>query len=84
MAVHDLIVKNESNHDQRFQIHGWNNNQDIVVGSKSEYRVKVNDGSSGAIIAVHDGQIGEQAELAKSAFRENYFIDVSNICGARG
>jgi hypothetical protein len=82
MAVHDLIVKNQSNHDQRFQIHGWNNNQDIVVGPKSEYRVKANDGSSGAIIAVHDGQIGEQAELAKSGFWGNYFIDVSNICEA--
>jgi hypothetical protein len=54
MAVHDLIVKNESNHDQRFQVHGWNNNQDIVVGLKSEYRVKANDRFSGAIIAVHD------------------------------
>jgi hypothetical protein len=84
MAVHDLIVKNQSNHDQRFQIHGWNNNQDIVVGPKSEYRVKANDGSSGAIIAVHDGQIGEQTELTNSGFRGNDFIDVSNICGAGG
>lgn len=84
MAVHDLIVKNESNHDQRFQVHGWNNNQDIVVKPKSEHRIKANDGTSGAIIAVHDGHIGEQAELTKAGFGGNDFIDLSNICGAGG
>lgn len=84
MGVHDLIVKNESNHDQRFQVHGWNNNRDIVVTPKSEYRIQANDGSSGAIIAVHDDHIGEQAELTKSGFMGNDFIDLSNICGAGG
>lgn len=84
MAVHSLIVKNESNHDQRFQVHGWNNNQDIVVGPHGEHRIQANDGSSGAIIAIHDGQIGEQAELTKCGFGGNDFIDLSNICGAGG
>lgn len=84
MAVHDLIIRNESNHDQRFQVHGWNNNQDIVVKPKGEHRIKASDGSSGAIIAVHDGHIGEQAELTKCGFGGNDYIDLSNICGAGG
>lgn len=84
MAVHDLIVKNLSNHDQRFQVHGWNNNQDIVVKPKSEVRIKAPDKTSGAIIAVHDGQIGEQAELTKCGYMDLDFFDLSNICGAGG
>jgi hypothetical protein len=84
MGVHDLIVRNMSGHDQRFQVHGWNNNQDIVVKAHAEHRIKAPDGSSGAVIAIHDGQIGEQAEITKCGYMGNDFIDMSNICGAGG
>lgn len=84
MAIHTLFVRNMSGHDQRFQVHGWNNNNDIVVKAHSEHRLSAADGSSGAIIAVHDGHIGEQAEITKSGFMGNDFIDMSNICGAGG
>jgi len=84
MAIHTLFVRNMSNHDQRFQVHGWNNNQDIVVKAHSESKIQAPDGTSGAIIAVHDGHIGEQAEITKHGFGGNDFIDMSNICGAGG
>jgi hypothetical protein len=84
MAVKTLIVRNMSGHDQRFQVHGWNNNQDIVVKPRSEHRIPAADGSSGAIIAIHDGHIGEQAEITKCGYMGNDFIDMSNICGAGG
>jgi hypothetical protein len=84
MAVKTLIVRNMSGHDQRFQVHGWNNNQDIVVKAHQEHHIEAKDGSSGAVIAVHDGQIGEQAEITKCGYMGNDFIDMSNICGAGG
>ena len=84
MGVHDLIVQNHSNHDQRFQVHGWNGDQDIVVGPYGETRIQAPDGTSGAIIAVHDGHIGEQAELTKAGYMGLDFFDMSNICGAGG
>ncbi|PSN70564.1 hypothetical protein BS50DRAFT_316440 [Corynespora cassiicola Philippines] len=84
MAVKTLIVRNMSGHDQRFQVHGWNKNQDIVVKAHQDHRIQAEDGSSGAIIAVHDGHIGEQAEITKHGYGGNDFIDLSNICGAGG
>jgi hypothetical protein len=36
------------------------------------------------VIAVHDGQIGEQCEITKSGWQGNDTIDISNICGAGG
>ncbi|KAF2442516.1 hypothetical protein P171DRAFT_487750 [Karstenula rhodostoma CBS 690.94] len=42
------------------------------------------DGTSGAIMRIPDGCIGEQAELTKNGFGSNDFIDLSNICGAGG
>ncbi|KAF2277763.1 uncharacterized protein EI97DRAFT_500015 [Westerdykella ornata] len=84
MAVHTIIVRNMSNHDQRFQVHGWNGNKDIVVHGHSEQRIQAADGTSGAIIAVHDGVVAEQAEITKCGYMGNDFIDLSNICGAGG
>lgn len=84
MAVKTLFVRNMSGRDQRFQVHGWNNNQDVVVKARSQTGIPAADGSSGAIIAVHDGHIGEQAEITKHGFGGNDFIDMSNICGAGG
>lgn len=84
MAIHTLFVRNMSGHDQRFQVHGWNGNKDIVVKAHGETKIQAADGSSGAIIAVHDGHIGEQAEITKHGYMGNDFIDMSNICGAGG
>ncbi|KAF2108436.1 hypothetical protein BDV96DRAFT_652689 [Lophiotrema nucula] len=81
---HILFARNMSGHDQLFQVHGWNNNQDINIGPNSEATIEAPDGTSGAIIAVHDGCIGEQAEITKCGFGGNDFIDLSNICGAGG
>lgn len=81
---HTIFVRNMSDHDQLFQVHGWNNNQDITVPAHGESRIEAPDGTSGAIIAIHDGCIGEQAELTKNGFGGNDFIDLSNICGAGG
>ncbi|PVI02276.1 hypothetical protein DM02DRAFT_727351 [Periconia macrospinosa] len=84
MVAHTIFIRNMSGHDQCFQVHGWNDNQDIVVGPNSEAQFQAEDGQSGAVIAVHDGQIGEQAEITKCGFGGNDFIDLSNICGAGG
>lgn len=84
MGAHTLIIRNMSNNDQRFQVHGWNNNQDIVVRGHSEQHIRAEDGTSGAIIAVHDGVVAEQAEITKCGYMGNDFIDLSNICGAGG
>lgn len=84
MAIHTIIVRNMAGRDQRFQVHGWNNNQDIVVKARSEHKFQAADGSSGAVIAVYDGHVAEQAEITKNGFGGNDFIDMSNICGAGG
>ena len=65
---HTIFISNLSNHDQEFEIHGWNNNQNMVVPANSTNTIQANDGSSGAIIALHDGFEGEQAEITKDGF----------------
>lgn len=61
-----IIVRNQSGQAQKFYVHGWNNNKDLTVSPHSEARIAAPDGSSGAIIAVHDGKEGEQAEITKN------------------
>lgn len=65
---HNITVTNLSNHDQEFEVHGWNNNQNIVVQPNTAFVIPAPDGSSGAIIALHDGHEGEQAEITKNGF----------------
>ena len=65
---HTLFFHNKSSHDQEFEVHGWNNNNNIVVPANSTVTLSANDGSSGAIIALHDGHEGEQAEITKDGF----------------
>ncbi|KAI4234941.1 MAG: hypothetical protein L6R40_006609 [Gallowayella cf. fulva] len=81
---HNIYVTNLSGHDQEFEVHGWNNNQNITVGAGQTWTINAPDGSSGAIIAVHDGHEGEQAEITKNGWGGNDFIDLSNIVGAGG
>jgi len=66
MAVKTITVRNTSSHPQEFEVHGWNNNQNITVPARGEVLIAASDGSSGAIIALHDGHEGEQAEITKS------------------
>ncbi|KAI1801360.1 hypothetical protein F4811DRAFT_534948 [Daldinia bambusicola] len=83
--MHFLIIRNRSNHDQLFQCHGpYNGGRDLVVKANGEARLEAPDGTSGAIIAVHEGVIGEQCEITKSGWMGNDTIDISNICGAGG
>lgn len=66
MGAKTIIVRNMSGHVQTFEVHGWNNNQNINVPAHGEHRISAPDGSSGAIIALHDGKEGEQAEITKN------------------
>lgn len=81
---HILTIHNKSSHNQEFEVHGWNNNHDILVPAHASHNINAPDGSSGAIIALHDGHEGEQAEITKKGFGGNDFFDFSNITGAGG
>ncbi|KAL8991693.1 MAG: hypothetical protein Q9169_007737 [Polycauliona sp. 2 TL-2023] len=81
-----IFITNKSNHPQKFLCHGFNNNQDLIVKphSKSTLTAPSDHQNSGAIIAVHDGHEGEQAEITFNGFNGNDFFDMSNIVGAGG
>lgn len=79
-----IFIHNKSNHPQTFEVHGWNNNKNITVAPHDTARIPAPDRSSGAIIALHGGHEGEQAEITKDGFGGNDFIDLSNIVGAGG
>ncbi|THW85615.1 hypothetical protein D6D18_07709 [Aureobasidium pullulans] len=81
---HTLFIHNKSPHNQEFEVHGWNNNHNIVVRSNERAKIATQDGSSGAIIAIHDSHEGGQAEITKKGFAGNDFFDISNITGAGG
>lgn len=63
-----IFVHNKSSHPQEFEVHGWNNNKNIVVKPRSTHKITAPSGSSGAIIALHGGHEGEQAEITKNGF----------------
>ncbi|KAK4967526.1 hypothetical protein LTR66_011950 [Elasticomyces elasticus] len=81
---HTIFVHNKSGHNQEFEVHGWNSDKNITVPANSTTTLTADDGSSGAIIALHDGREGEQAEITKNGFGGNDFFDISNIVGAGG
>ncbi|KAF7505127.1 hypothetical protein GJ744_001267 [Endocarpon pusillum] len=64
----NIFVHNKSSHPQTFEVHGWKNNQNITVEPRSTHTINAPNGSSGAIIALHDGHEGEQAEITKNGF----------------
>jgi hypothetical protein len=64
----NIFVDNKSGHDQEFEVHGWNNNKNMVVKAHSRASIRAAGGSSGAIIALHNGHEGEQAEITKNGF----------------
>ena len=65
---HNIYITNLSGHAQEFEIHGWNNNQNMTVPARQTSVISAMDGSSGAIIALHYGFEGEQAEITKDGF----------------
>ena len=79
-----IFINNKSSHPQPFEVHGWNHNLSITVRPKSTSTLAAPDKSSGAIIALHDGHEGEQAEITFNGFGGNDFMDLSNIVGAGG
>ncbi|THW00167.1 hypothetical protein D6D27_00508 [Aureobasidium pullulans] len=81
---HTLFIHNKSPHNQEFEVHGWNNNHNIVVQRHERAKIATQDGSSGANIAIHDSHEGEQAEITKKGFTGNDFFEISNITGAGG
>ncbi|KAK6063536.1 hypothetical protein SCUP234_13362 [Seiridium cupressi] len=82
--MHYLLIHNRSNHPQTFQCHGYNANKDLTIKAQGQAKIEAADGTSGAIIAVHDGVIGEQCEITKHGWMGNDTIDISNIVGAGG
>ena len=79
-----INVHNQSDHTQTFEVHGFNNNHTINVNPGATTVFPAPDRTSGAVIAIHEGFEGEQAEITKDGFMGNDFIDVSNIVGAGG
>lgn len=82
--MHYLRIHNRSNHAQTFQCHGYHGNKDLTINANGQASIEAADGTSGAIIAVHEGIIGEQCEITKAGWQGNDTIDISNICGAGG
>ena len=80
----EIFIHNKSDHPQAFEVHGWNHNLNITVKPQATSTLHGPDKSSGAIIALHDGHEGEQAEATFDGFGGNDFIDISNIVGAGG
>ncbi|KAL8903301.1 MAG: hypothetical protein Q9207_004014 [Kuettlingeria erythrocarpa] len=80
-----IFITNKSDHPQKFYVRGWNNNADLIVNAHSKSTIEApSHTNSGAIIAVHDGHEGEQAEITFNGFEGNDFFDMSNIVGAGG
>jgi hypothetical protein len=70
--VHYINIHNVSGHDQEFEVHGWNNNKNITVKANSTAVIPAPDKTSGAIIALHEGHEGEQAEITKDGFEGKF------------
>ncbi|KAL8858752.1 MAG: hypothetical protein Q9178_004669 [Gyalolechia marmorata] len=79
-----IFITNKSGRPQTFEVHGWNHNLNLTVKPHSTSTLSAPDKSSGAIIALHGGHEGEQAEITFNGFGGNDFIDISNIVGAGG
>ncbi|KAK7720933.1 hypothetical protein SLS64_001226 [Diaporthe eres] len=78
-----ININNISGHDQLFYIHGWGQN-DTTVGAGQMFTFDAPDGTSGAIIAVHEGREGEQVEVTKAGWGGNDVFDTSVLAGSGG
>lgn len=68
-----ININNISGHDQLFYIHGWGQG-DTTVSAGQMFTFDAPDGTSGAIIAVHDGREGEQVEITKAGWGGPSFL----------
>ena len=66
--MHTVTIHNRGHNKQEFEIHGYNDNKNVTVGGGQKFSFQAADGTSGAVIALHDGHEGEQAEITKSGF----------------
>lgn len=73
--MHVIKIHNKSGHDQTFEVHGWNNNKNLTVHAGKTSSIDTPDGSSGAIIALHDGHEGEQVEVTKTGYGGTLNLD---------
>ena len=64
-----ITIHNKSGKNQEFECHGYNNNKNITVGGGKRVSFDAPDHTSGAIIALHDGHEGEQAEITKCGWQ---------------
>lgn len=67
--MHTITIHNKANHTQEFEVHGYNGNKNIKVASNASVVLQAPDHTSGAIIALHDGHEGEQAEITKDGWQ---------------
>ena len=70
--MHFINIHNKSGHSQEFECHGYNDNKNITVAAHGKVVLPAKDGTSGAIIALHEGHEGEQAEITKNGFGGTY------------
>ncbi|KAJ6483101.1 hypothetical protein C8R45DRAFT_1000581 [Mycena sanguinolenta] len=82
--MHYIHVHNKSQHDQEFEVHGYHDNKNLIVKAGQMATIEAPDKTSGAIIALHDGHEGEQAEITKDGWGGNDTFDISVIVGAGG
>ncbi|MCJ1234820.1 hypothetical protein MMC14_002783 [Varicellaria rhodocarpa] len=80
----EIKISNKSGHDQEFEVHGWNHEKNITVKPHSTSVINAGDNSSGAVIALHEGHEGEQAEITFDIQKGNEVYDTSVIVGAGG
>lgn len=82
----NIQLYNASGRDMTFEVHGFNNNQNVMVRSHTTCVIPYpNDQQhSGAIIALYDGHEGEQTEITFNGWGDMETFDVSVIVGAGG
>lgn len=82
-----ITIQNTSTHPQTFEVHGFPNNPATITvaghGGKGTVKTADHQTVSGAIIALHDGHEGEQAEVTFNGDpnKKNQYYDISYIVG---
>jgi len=66
--AHTTTIHNKSNHEQEFEIHGYNGNRNQKVSANGDFKFQTPDGTSGAVITLHEGHEGEQVEITKHGY----------------
>ena len=66
--MHYINVHNKSEHDQEYEVHSFNDNKKLLVIPGATAVFPAPDRTSGAVIALHDGHEGEQAEITKDGY----------------